>query len=333
MDFEKMKQEEDAAVEMMYGKRTNVVDEDLAAIGTTFTPEDLEEDNDDDPLVEDVTLNDSGTQETTTSKPRLSWKKRFTSYKASTDNTIRELRENAARLNVMIAEKDDEIATCNKKIATLEQTIVGSVDPYKDIFTEADEEMIGSEAVGIIKKAMQAKGSGSNATVERLEKELEAIRKEKLDAAKREQAKYKADSLESLKVKLSSIVPDWNDIDLEPQFKTYIEGYDDVSGFPRGKLFSNAVNIGDVAGVARFYKEYQNLKPKSRTDILAEHVTPNSGGASSSDGTQQNKRLYSLAEYTKFMDDVTKGKYKHNRKEALKQERIFDIAFSEGRIR
>ena len=337
MDFEKLKREEEEAMEAFYGKKEEVKE----------TVEDQDEDTEDNSADAEETsslLQDSLTKDEvdevpakddieTPSSPEknVSWKKRFTSFKASADSTIYELRRESAQKSHRIATLLEDNDSLKKEISKLEAKISGSVDPYQGVFTVEDEEVIGPEAVQIIKKAMKAQGS-SNPQVEKLMSELEELKKEKREKLKDEYDSFKAKSLEDLKAKLSSQVSDWPILDTDPKFGEFIKGIDPISGSPRSKLFSSAIESGDVANVARFYKEYKALRPKSKEEILAAKVSPVSGGGETSEG-KPNTKIYSINEYIRFMDEVARGKWRTRQKEAQLIERKFDLARVQGRLR
>jgi hypothetical protein len=340
MDFEKMKREEEAAVEAMYGKK-EVPSEDESH------PEEFLIDDDDFEDVESAPEATTQDDEETTvqsehkeSTPRTSWKKRYASYKATTDNTIFELRKEVAGWKSRMASREDTIDELTKEVRRLTQEAVSKVDPFDGVFSPEEVDLIGPEAVDIIKKAIDSRvgKTTEDPAIKALEAKLERLEKEKRDAMKREAESIQTESMEQIKARLSKLVPDWSTIDLEPGFEKYITGTDEASGVQRLKFFQTAINDRNVSALAGFYNHYKSLKPKSKQEVLASRVTPSGNGGSESSplGRDNPKKVYSIKEYTDFMDSVARGDYRGSaarRKEAQLIERQFDTAMIEGRIR
>jgi hypothetical protein len=136
-----------------------------------------------------------------------------------------------------------------------------------------------------------------------------------------------------LKTKLTSIVPNWSSIDTEPGFSKYLQEVDPISGNIRMNFFEKAIFNEDVVRVADFYKDYNSRKPKSREEILSRKVGVSGSGASEStvDSADNQKKIYSIEEYSKIMDAISRGKY--DKKTAKIIEKRLDQAIMDGRVR
>jgi hypothetical protein len=270
-------------------------------------------------------------------KPRPSWKKRYTNYKATTDNTIFELRKELAAWKSQVASKDSLVEDLQKELSKLKQKLTEKTDPFEGVITKEDEDLIGPEAVEIIKKAVKSRPNNDDSKYQKLQEEIDNLKREKREQLKRESEAVEKDSLVNLKKKLTTIVPDWESIDLEDGFKDFINDADPASGLPRSKFFLSAISTFDVERVASFYNAYKALKPKSKEEILESKVTPAGGGSEENDQkVDESKKVYSIQDYNRFMDDLAKGKYNSTaqlRKEAAVLERKFDLAIMEGRMR
>lgn len=321
MDLEKLRREEKELEAQMYGTK----DEEVVVEQTALP---VEEEKEESTPVEVIT------QPEPVVKDKSSWKKRYTNYKASTDNTIRQLRTDNAALRVEVSEARARIMQLSKDLVALD---VPKEDSFEDVFTKEDEDLIGVEAVDIIKKAMKSRkvDDGSSKKVEMLEARLAEMEAQRAAQAKQDLENLQADSMEDLKAKLSNIVEDWSVIDLEEDFGKYLKEVDPFSGVLRSTLFTRAIHDRDVKRVSDFYTDYKALKPKSREEILSAKVTPKASGASSAGSTNGNtgKRIYTIEEYTKFMDDFARGKYPGTKQEAEAKERMFDEAWMDNRVR
>lgn len=263
-------------------------------------------------------------------KTRVSWKKRHTSYKTATDHTIYTLRQENAALKAGMAEVSESTNQLRKEILALKTAQASNVDPLEGVITQEDTDVIGPEAVEIIKKVALAKQKSPE--LDSLRAELDVLKAERNRNLKTEAKNIQAKSFEDLKNKLTEVVPDWLALDNEAQFKVYMEeGYDQFSGKPRMGLFHSAMKSGDVTNVARFYNEYKSLKPESKESILEKKVTPVAAGADTP-SLESKKTTYSIGEYTDFYDSLNTGTFKGTAKEARELQHVLDTAFVQGRI-
>lgn len=351
MDLERLKREEEEAEKAMFGsgeedlsdketpspddEGSDDVEDNENDESNSFTHESTKvttqsEDTDDDE--DDSDEDDESTQSKPTKKPRVSWKKRFASYKATTDSTIYSLRQELASTKSELADAYDSVDEMKKELASIKRQLTSSKDPYEGLVSDEDKELLGEEAINVIKKLASKKEEDPR--IAQLQEELEELRKEKKKALKREQENFQVESQNKLKTGLLKLVPNFERIDMDPDFHKYLQGVDEDSGIPRSKLFASAVTSRDVKGTARFYLDFNSLKPKTREEILSSKVKPTGSGASSTDdsGNKGKKKMYHYQEYSKFMDDIGRGKYRGKEDEKKKWLAIYDRALEEGRM-
>lgn len=133
---------------------------------------------------------------------------------------------------------------------------------------------------------------------------------------------------------LGNLVPDFGTIDADPKFEVFLKQPDPSSGRIRHELFKQAEATGDVGRVAHFFQEFKRtISPNQQK--LAQAVTPVGAQGSPLDnqgGHGDQPRFMSMANYTRFMNDITKGKFKGNFDKQKAIEAEFDLAISEGRM-
>lgn len=267
---------------------------------------------------------------------RTSWKKRFTSYKASTDQTIHQLRQEIARRKDEEEDLKEQVRTLSQQIISMRKEEKKSPEFLEDLVSKEEAELLGPEAVAVLKKfaAKMVDKTQDNPEVNELHKELAELREERKREKKRREEEEQRLDIQAFKEKLVRAVPDFDDIDPDPKFGEYLEGIDDASGMPRRSLYVTAIHGRDVLGVARFYNDFRKTKPKSRNEILEEGVSPEGRAAESVqlDDRRESKKRYHIADYEKLMDDYTKGIYKGREDEFKRIEKRFDKAFVEGRV-
>jgi hypothetical protein len=322
--MDRLLREEKEAEAMMYGEEP--VEEQAQA-----TEEPDEDDAQEELDHSEESVEASEEPETTEKPQRVNWKKRFIGYKDSTDITIRDLRHDNASYRVQISDLKDEIESLRKQLYELEKKKEPVTDPFEGVFTQEDIDLLGPEAIEAMKKVAlaQRKEPAPDPRIERLEREAKENRERERERAKREAEKSDAEQKEYLRNKLEELIPNFEKIDEDPGFAKYLNEVDPLSRKVRMDLFANSVNTLDVAGVARFYKEFSG---KSKESFMDDFITPTGDGATDSAPERTGKKIHRLADYEQFMDDITKGKYRGREKEARKLELMYDKAYQEGRL-
>jgi hypothetical protein len=327
MDINKMLEEEKELDRKAFGENLDKEQESTPPTDEVQEPENNEE------FVSEE--EESLPEEKATTSNRPSWKQRFANYKASTDNTIYNLRKENAALKLEVEKVLGSTQDLKRQMKELQTNTSRNEDPFKDVFTQEDVEVLGPEAIDVFKRALKSTSTRTPVDTEEikeLREELQRMKEDRIRSAEREAASLEEQTFEKFKSSLTKAVPDWTKIDVDPKFAEFIEAVDPFSGLPRKVLFQRAVQGRDTQRVALFYQDYMKLMPKSKEEILAKKVTPTGSGHSESVEPKAGK-VFSLREFEAFMDDYSKGRYKGKEKEAQLLEAKFDKAFREGRIR
>jgi len=329
MHLDRLKEEELEAQKLMFGEDNSEENPTETLVAPEEEIVDLSEiETEPTKVIAEPIDEDGGSPEQ--KKQRVSWKNRYSTYKASTDVTIRDLRSEGADLRYRVAEVDEELMSLKRQLSDLNSN---KKDIYAETFSTEDEEIIGTEAIDIIKKAMKANEGANSQELESIRAELASSRAERLRSLEQSKKNLRAKDLDDLKAKLDGVAEGWRDFDHDPAFIDYLDGVDVSSGRLRKDLYSVAVESGDVTNVASFYSCFKSTLPKSREEILASQITPTGNAGSPESFDKGNKQTYHMGDYLKFMDDLTKGRYKGREKEALIIEGRYDKAMYEGRMR
>ena len=326
--LKKLEREEKEAEKLLYG------DQD-----TGEEVKDAEPDGESENALEAEAPDGNDDQPAGESKKRTDWKNRFTRYKASTDLTINQLRTERAQLVSETDELKKRMSEMMTKIQALEAQQADLVDPTDGIISPEQEELLGSEAVAVLKniaKGMlnQAK-EGQKPEVDSLKRQLAELQQKREEDTRRTAQMEEQQQMQDFKKRLVKAVPDFDSIDTDVKFGEYLEEVDEASGLPRLHLYKTAIQGRDVLGVARFYNDFRGTRPKRKEEILEEAITPEGNAADVTgnlDIKGQPKKRFHISDYEAFMDDQTKGMYRGREKEAKQKEMMFDKAFVEGRI-
>lgn len=262
-----------------------------------------------------------------TKAKRNDWKKRYINYKASTDSTIHQQRQEIISLteaNLNMSKQIDELA---KQVANLSSNEV----KIEDLISDEQREIIGEETLDALQKLQKA---SVDKQVAPLKAELEAERVRKLEAA---QSKLSTDK-ETIRLqfisRLAQVVPDYAEIDSNPQFINWMDEADEDSGLTRRYIFKQAQGLGDVGRVAGFMKEFKRITSQP-AKALESKISPKKSSASQPTNQQssQEPTIWTQAGIDAFYNDRIRGRFRGTEKEAQAIEREIDLAIQEGRIR
>jgi len=252
---------------------------------------------------------------------RTNWKKRYTNFKASTDTTIFQLRQENATLKESLVGLRGNIADLTEQLTALKPST------FDGVITQEDEDTIGPDAVKIMKKT-------SEALSKPLEEKLKQLEDEKRAREVADAKASRADASAGFKGKLVSLVEDFDKVDLNPKFLQYLGETDPQTGVPRKEFFDRAVAYGDFVRTAGFYNDFARSLPQSKESILAKKVAPIGGGATPSAEGVGRPKTYTMEEFDKTYSDYQKGAYRNleEKNNLIKKMDLLDKAFTEGRI-
>jgi len=244
-------------------------------------------------------------------KEERDWESEYKTLRRNSDQYKYVTRSELANLK-------ERLVAANAEIVSLKNSVVATkVDPFKDTFSKEDIETVGEDALSLMKKAAT---TAAEKETEGIKEELSNVRKARLDAEQKSISSDRAQATQIFLNKLSAIVPEYSDINLDPAFEVYIKGADPVNGGTRLMHFKNAEQSGNVYVVAKYMKDF---KAKAEpVDSLAERVTPT--GAPVAATVETTEQLIPVSEVDKFYDDVAKNKYKGKMTPQRAQEAKYD---------
>ena len=142
--------------------------------------------------------------------PAEDWKKRFSGYKASTDKTLHTLRQKMSQFDLMESENN----ALKKRLEETQSQIPSTPNEMLELFSE--------EEVNGFKKMMQGEVGGLQGEVERLTAELEWTRQERV----KNEAMSEHQSVVDI---VAQAVPNYAEIDMDPNFALYMKGVDEFN--------------------------------------------------------------------------------------------------------
>lgn len=232
-----------------------------------------------------------------------------------------------ARNKAEVAELKDQL---KQVLSELKESKVAPTEPQRSLVTDKDVEDFGGDLVDLIgRKAADV----VNAEMSRLKAENAQLREE-MGSVTEQQGEARRDVYFS---NLERIVPDYRELNVDPDFLEWLAEVDTLSGQPRQNFLNNAFESYDADRTAVLFNSFKDLtavaaKPKVVPKELQRQVAPGTSKASSVATTNANERVWKMSEIDRFYKDVARGNYKGNDAEQARIEAEIDLAVLEGRL-
>ena len=251
------------------------------------------------------------------------------------------------RLHAGKRELADRVSQLEKLLSTtvnkIEPTPATPVEPEKPqvLITEQDMEDYG-DSIDVMRRVSKEESNMANNRIAQLESVIQQLqsnfdgvapRVEQLSQQQNQTAEH------SFWTQLESNVPNWRDINIDPDFQNWLLSIDPLTGISRQTYLEDAQSNFDVERVANFFSTWgeKNGKPLAQKEKansqaqLEKQVAPGKGkstGAPASD----SDRTYTPEDISQFYNDIKQGKYKGQGKERARIERDIFAAQRDGRI-
>ena len=253
------------------------------------------------------------------------WQAKFYALKGKYDAEV-------PRLHAEMREMNQQVQALMTEAAVAKAQPKPDAAPAKTLITEQDKEAFGSDLLDLIDRATEQKLAGSRDLEAQLRAEINEL-KGKLGNVTERQVVSDKDRYEA---SLSAQVPDWEAMNVDQGFLTWLAEVDPVYGMPRQYALTNAYESLDANRTATIFKQYKaTIAPTQRQQPnreLQRQVAPTRSHTSSAPATSAaEKRIYSAQDIDTFYSDWRRGMVDEN--EAVKIERDIHAAINEGRIR
>lgn len=258
--------------------------------------------------------------------PEETWERKYLTLKGMYDAEVPRLHSQMREMNQQVQSLIAEAATAKAQQPRPEPVTA------KTLITEQDKEAFGSDLLDLIDRATEQKLAGNRDLETQLRAEINEL-KGKLGNVTERQVVSDKDRYEAA---LSSQVPDWEAMNIDQGFLTWLAEVDPVYGMPRQYALTNAYESLDANRTATIFKQYKaTIAPTQRQQPnreLQRQVAPTRSHTSSAPATSAaDKRIYSAQDIDTFYSDWRRGMVDEN--EAVQIERDIHAAINEGRIR
>jgi len=253
------------------------------------------------------------------------WQAKFFTLKGKYDAEV-------PRLHAQMRELNTQVQTLLAETAAKAAQQTPEPTPAKTLITEQDKEAFGSDLLDLIDRATESKISGFRDRESQLQAEIAEL-KGKLGNVTERQVVSDKDRFISA---LASQVPDWEALNVDQGFLTWLAEVDPVYGLPRQAALNSAYDALDAGRTAAIFKQYKAIvSPAQQTAPnrdLQRQVAPTRSRSTAAPATSSaEKKIYSQQEISNFYNDWMKGHL--NSAEAEQMEREIHAAINEGRVR
>tara|TARA_R100001530_G_scaffold37429_1_gene29094 strand:+ start:1398 stop:2453 length:1056 start_codon:yes stop_codon:yes gene_type:complete len=291
--------------------------------GTTATSDSVEEQAPTSEADEHSTADTQGTKDT--------WEQKYKTLQGMYNADIPRLNGTNRELNNRVSQLETLLGTINKQEATINEA------PVEKLITEDDVKEYG-DSIDIMRKAAKEEFAGESARVNKLEQELRQLQMNVVPQVQQVQMEQKTSSENAFWNTLNQEVPNWNEINSDQNFQSWLLDIDPLTGVSRQTYLEDAQKKLDAGRVVNFFNTWaqangkvddarENRKAQTQ---LAKQVAPGRGRAGQP--VSGEGKTYTTKDITKFFEDVRFGKFKGREDEKKRMERDIFVAQREGRI-
>lgn len=219
------------------------------------------------------------------------------------------------RLHAAMKERDAELASLRGEIEALKK----SKETTSLVKPEEIQEF-GEPLVDLIRRAAREEIGAKDQEIAELKSQLQSI---KSTSEQTTEATFYE--------KLASAVPDWMTVNDDPEFHKWLAEHDELTGYQRQELLSQAEKRKDAARVARFFDAFKKTQSKTQVaaaDSLESQVAPVS---TKTESPPPSKKIWSRGEIADFYARDRRGEYSVEQAAAIDKD--IQIAVREGRVR
>jgi len=231
------------------------------------------------------------------------------------------------------------------RVQQLEQLLASmNAQPSKDepaqekYVTDSDIEEYG-DSIDMMRKVSREELSAAARKIAELEGTIKQLQSSVVPQVQQVAQRQAASSEQQFWSDLTAAVPDWRDINDNPDFQSWLLQVDPLTGINRQTYLEDAQQNLDSRRVASFFETWSGLSGKSTVaqnknvtnSELERQVAPGrakSGGAP----TNNSAKMYAPGDIKKFFEDVRKGRYVGKEAERDRIESDIFAAQREGRI-
>ena len=239
------------------------------------------------------------------------------------------------RLNAENRDLSSRVSQLEGLLSTMQEPAQQTPVQSEKLITDDDVKEYG-DSIAVMRKAAREEVAQEIAQLRQQVGQLQGV----LPQVQQVQAQQKKSGEQTFWSTIASEVPNWNDINNDPDFQSWLLAIDPLTGISRQTYLEDAQKNLDASRVVNFFRTWEGETGKTNTaqvdrsaqqSQLQKQVAP---GRSRNNGVKASgqNRTYTQNDIKEFYADVRKGKYKGRDDERGRIERDIFAAQQEGRI-
>ena len=239
------------------------------------------------------------------------------------------------RLNAENRDLSSRVSQLEGLLSTMQEPAQQTPVQSEKLITDDDVKEYG-DSIAVMRKAAREEVSQEIAQLKQQLGQLQGV----LPQVQQVQAQQKKSGEQTFWSTIASEVPNWSDINNDPDFQSWLLAIDPLTGISRQTYLEDAQKNLDASRVVNFFRTWEGENGKTNTaqvdrtaqqSQLQKQVAP---GRSRNNGVKASgqNRTYTPNDIQEFYADVRKGKYKGRDDERGRIERDIFAAQQEGRI-
>ena len=239
------------------------------------------------------------------------------------------------RLNAENRDLASRVSQLEGLLSTMQEPAQQTSAPVEKLITDDDVKEYG-DSIAIMRKAAREEVAQEIAQLRQQVGQLQGV----LPQVQQVQAQQKKSGEQTFWSSIASEVPNWSDINNDPDFQSWLLAIDPLTGISRQTYLEDAQKNLDASRVINFFRTWEGETGKTNTaqvdrtaqqSQLQKQVAP---GRSRNNGVKASgqNRTYTPNDIQEFYADIRKGKYKGRDDERGRIERDIFAAQQEGRI-
>ena len=239
------------------------------------------------------------------------------------------------RLNAENRDLSSRVSQLEGLLSTMQEPAQQTPAVAEKLITDDDVKEYG-DSIAVMRKAAREEVAQEIAQLRQQVGQLQGV----LPQVQQVQAQQKKSGEQTFWNTIASEVPNWSDINNDPDFQSWLLAIDPLTGISRQTYLEDAQKNLDASRVVNFFRTWEGENGKTNTaqvdrtaqqSQLQKQVAP---GRSRNNGVKASgqNRTYTPNDIQEFYSDVRKGKYKGRDDERGRIERDIFAAQQEGRI-
>lgn len=284
--------------------------------------------------VEEVAVESSGEHSEGNQEKDANWQQKYKTLQGMYNAEVPQLKALVQEQGAKINQFENLIATINQQ----KQQPQAPQQTPASLLSEKDVEEYG-ESIDIMRKVTKEETGNLLGEVASLKQQIAQMAQSTVPQVQ-QLANQVGNTQEQLFwSNLASRVPEWQQINEDQDFQTWLLETDPLTGQSRQAYLEDAQSRYDVDRVAAFFTTWSGLNgngsaqqvQSTNQNELQQQVAPKKSRSAGAAPTG-TKPSYSTADIAAFYDDIRKGKFKGRDDERAKIERDIFAAQAEGRI-